>query len=94
MELNIKSPLPEVLQALSGTWDLSSSDGWKVLESGKMRMFKKLVKGATPLPDKFIKSRTEITPYLLFNKDSMTGGVIGLQDTAIEVDGLLIIIQF
>ena len=69
MEINNTSPLPEVLQALSGTWDLSSSDGWKVLESGKMRMFKKLVKGATPLPDKFIKSRTEITPYLLFNKE-------------------------
>lgn len=94
MDINFKSNLNEVLQALSGTWDLSESNGWHVAELGKLRLFKKLVDGASPLPDSFIERRNDITPYIVFHKDSIEGGVITLQDTAITADGLTIIIQF
>ena len=94
MDINYKSSLNEVLQAVSGTWDISVSNGWKCAELGKVRLFKKLVDGASPLPDSFIEQRTEITPYLVFHTDSVEGGVITLQDTAITADGLVLIIQF
>lgn len=93
MEVNFKSSLDEVVQALSGTWDVSITNDWKVVELGKIRLFKKLIDGASPLPDSFIERRNEITPYLVFHKDSVEGGVIKLQDTAITANGLVIILQ-
>lgn len=94
MQINDKSNLNEVLQALSGTWDVSVSDNWKCVELGKIRLFKKLVDGASPLPDSFIERRNEIAPYFVFHKDSVEGGIITLQDTAISANGLVLIIQF
>lgn len=94
MQINYKSSLDEVVQALSGTWDVSVSDNWKCVELGKIRLFKKLVDGASPLPDSFIERRNEIAPYFVFHKDSVEGGIITLQDTAISANGLVLIIQF
>lgn len=94
MQINYKSSLDEVVQALSGTWDVSVSNDWKVVELGKVRLFKKLVDGASPLPDSFIERRNEIAPYFVFHKDSVEGGIITLQDTAISANGLVLIIQF
>ena len=94
MQMNLKSNLDEVVQALSGTWDVSVTNDWKVAELGKIRLFKKLVSGVEPLPDSFIERRNEITPYLVFHKDSVEGGVITLQDTAITANGLVIILQY
>ena len=94
MQINDKSNLNEVLQAISGTWDISVSNDWKCVELGKVRLFKKLVDGASPLPDSFIERRNEIAPYIVFHKDTIEGGVITLQDTAISANGLCIIIQF
>ena len=94
MDINDRSTVGEILQAISGTWDISVNDGWKCAELGKVRLFKKLVDGASPLPDAFIERRNEITPYLVFHKDSVEGGVITLQDTAITANGLVLIIQF
>lgn len=94
MQINDRSTVGEILQAISGTWDVSVSNGWKCVELGKARLFKKLVDGASPLPDSFIERRNEITPYLVFHKDSVEGGVITLQDTAITANGLVIILQY
>lgn len=94
MQINYKSSLNEVVQALSGTWDVSVSNDWKVVELGNVRLFKKLVDGASPLPDSFIERRNEIAPYIVFHKDTIEGGVITLQDTAITANGLVLIIQF
>ena len=94
MQVNDKSTLSEVLQAISGTWDISVSNGWRCAELGKVRLFKKLVDGASPLPDSFIERRNEITPYIVFHKDTIEGGIITLQDTAISANGLVVIIQF
>ena len=94
MQINDRSTVGEILQAISGTWDISVSNDWKCAELGKVRIFKKLVDGASPLPDSFIERRTEITPYIVFHKDTIEGGVITLQDTAITADGLVIILQF
>lgn len=94
MEINYKSSLEEVVQALSGTWDLSTTNDWKVAELGKVRIFKKWVEGASPLPDSFIERRTELTPYLVFQSNSVEGGLIKLQDTTIIANGLALIIQF
>lgn len=94
MQINDKSNLNEVLQAISGTWDISVSNDWKCVEFGKVRLFKKLVDGASPLPDSFIERRNEIAPYFVFHKNSIEGGVITLQDTAISANGLVLIVQF
>lgn len=94
MQVNDKSTLSEVLQAISGTWDVSVSNGWRCAELGKVRLFKKLVDGASPLPDTFIERRNEITPYIVFHKDTIEGGAITLQDTAISANGLVVIVQF
>lgn len=94
MVINYKSSLEEVVQALSGTWDLSTTNEWKVVELGKIRLFKKWVEGQSPLPDSFIERRTELVPYLVFHSDSVEGGTIKLQDTAISADGLVLILQF
>lgn len=103
MEVNYTSPLKEVLQALSGTWDLSSGDGWKVIELGKIRLFKRLVEkdresNSIPLPSRFINNRTEVTPYLTFKRDTVSGGLINLQQTAIDLQSneamLVVIIQY
>lgn len=94
MIINDRSGIGEILQAISGTWDISISDDWKCLELGKVRIFKKLVNGSTPLPEKFIARRQEITPFLIFHKDNIEGGIITLQDTAITAQGLVVIIQF
>ena len=51
MLINDKSILKDVLQSMAGTWDLSTDDGWKVIEQGKIRLFKKLLtKGRTKSP--------------------------------------------
>ena len=94
MQINDKSNLNEVLQAISGTWDISVSNGWRCAELGNVRIFKKLVDCASPLPDTFIERRNEITPYIVFHKDTIEGGVITLQDTAITANGLVLILQF
>ena len=103
MEINNTSPLKEVLQALSGTWDLSSGDGWKVIELGKIRLFKRLVEkdrssNSIALPSSLINDRTEVTPYLKFKKDTVSGGLINLQQTAIDLQSddamLVVIIQY
>lgn len=94
MTINDFSTLGEIVQAIAGTWDLTIADDWKCLELGKVRLYKKLVHGHSPLPDKFIGRRTEISPYIVFRKDAITGGAITLQDTAIKADGLVVILQF
>ena len=94
MEINYKSSLDEVVQALSGTWNVSVTNDWKVAELGNVRLFKKLVDGASPLPDSFIERRNDIAPYFVFHKDPLEGGVITLQDTAISANGLVLIVQF
>ena len=95
MDINFKSNIDEVVQAISGTWDISKSDdGWTCLEQGKSRLFNKMLDGSSPLPNTFIDRRNDITPYLVFHKDSVEGGVITLQDTAITANGLVLILQF
>ena len=94
MVINDRSGIGEILQALAGTWDVSTDNDWKCIELGKFRLFKKLVNISSPLPEKFIDSRQEITPFIIFHKDTIEGGIITLQDTAITAQGLVLIIQF
>ena len=97
MIINDKSVLKDVLQSIAGTWDLSSDNGWKVLEMGKVRLFKKLLtKGSNVLPKKFLNNRNEVCPVMLFTKKGLTGQTLDLQQNAIEVkeNCVCIIIQF
>ena len=97
MLINDKSVLKDVLQSVAGTWDLSSDDGWKVLELGKVRLFKKiLTKGSNVLPKRFLNNRNEVCPVMLFTKDGITGQTLDLQQNAIEVqeNSVCLIIQF
>ena len=95
MLINDRSNLKDVLQAIAGTWDLSKDNvtDWKVIELGKLRIFKKVLEaGSTILPNKFLNNRKEVCPAMLFTKDDM----IDLQQTAISVDEncLCLILQF
>ena len=97
MIINDKSVLKDVLQSVAGTWDLSSDNGWRVLEMGKVRLFKKLLsKGSNVLPNKFLNNRKEVCPVMLFTKKGLTGQTLDLQQNAIEVkeNCVCIIIQF
>ena len=97
MIINDKSVLKDVLQSIAGTWDLSSDNGWRVLEMGKVRLFKKLLsKGSNVLPNKFLNNRKEVCPVMLFTKKGLTGQTLDLQQNAIEVkeNCVCIIIQF
>ena len=97
MIVNDKSTLKDVLQSVAGTWDLSTDNGWKVLEMGKVRLFKKLLsKGCNVLPKKFLNNRKEVCPVMLFTKEGLTGQTLDLQQNAIEVQEncVCIIIQF
>jgi hypothetical protein len=97
MLINDKSILKDVLQSIAGTWDLSTDDGWKVLELGKVRLFKKLIQaGSNVLPKRFLNNRNEVCPVMLFTKDGITGQTLDLQQNAIEVQEncVCLIIQF
>lgn len=97
MIINDKSVLKDVLQSIAGTWDLSTDNGWKVLEMGKVRLFKKLLsKGSNVLPNKFLNNRKEVCPVMLFTKKGLTGQTLDLQQNAIEVkeNCVCVIIQF
>ena len=97
MLINDKSVLKDVLQSVAGTWDLSTGDGWKVLELGKVRLFKKiLTKGSNVLPKRFLNNRNEVCPVMLFTKNGMNGQTLDLQQNAIDVQEncVCLIIQF
>lgn len=97
MVINDKSVLKDVLQSVAGTWDLSTDNGWRVLEMGKVRLFKKLLtKGSNVLPKKFLNNRKEVCPVMLFTKKGLTGQTLDLQQNAIDVQEncVCIIIQF
>lgn len=97
MIINDNSVLKDVLQAIAGTWNLSTDDDWKVVESGKVRLFKKLLtKGSNVLPKKFLNNRKEVCPVMLFTKNGLTGQTLNLQQNAIEVQEncVCLIIQF
>ena len=97
MIINDKSLLKDVLQSVAGTWDLSTDNDWRVLEMGKVRLFKKLLtKGSNVLPKKFLNNRKEVCPVMLFTKEGLTGQTLDLQQNAIEVkeNCVCIIIQF
>lgn len=97
MIINDKSVLKDVLQSVAGTWDLSTENDWRVLEMGKVRLFKKLLtKGSNVLPNKFLNNRKEVCPVMLFTKKGLTGQTLDLQQNAIDVkeNCVCIIIQF
>ena len=97
MIINDKSLLKDVLQSIAGTWDLSTDNDWRVLEMGKVRLFKKLLtKGSNVLPKKFLNNRKEVCPVMLFTKKGLTGQTLDLQQNAIDVqeNSVCIIIQF
>lgn len=97
MIINDKSLLKDVLQSVAGTWDLSTDNDWRVLEMGKVRLFKKLLtKGSNVLPKKFLNNRKEVCPVMLFTKKGLTGQTLDLQQNAIEVQEncVCVIIQF
>lgn len=89
--------MKDVLQSVAGTWDLSTDNDWRVLEMGKVRLFKKLLtKGSNVLPNKFLNNRKEVCPVMLFTKKGLTGQTLDLQQNAIDVkeNCVCIIIQF
>ena len=97
MIINDKSLLKDVLQSVAGTWDLSTDNDWRVLEMGKVRLFKKLLtKGSNVLPKKFLNNRKEVCPVMLFTKKGLTGQTLDLQQNAIEVQEncVCVIFQF
>lgn len=93
MIVNFGSKLDDIKQAVAGTWAVTTDKGWKCYELGKIKLFKKLCQeGNTVLPETFIKNRSDITPYMKFEKDNMSGGVIGLQDQYITLESSALVV--
>lgn len=93
MNINQRSVLKDVLEALQGTWDYSVENEWTCYEIGKIFIWRKLCnKGKNVLPDKFLKDRTSVTPYLKFESNNVTGGCITLQQQYIELDNNAVVV--
>lgn len=96
MTINAGSKIEDILQAIKGTWSVSTDDDWKCVELGAIKLYRKLCKeGINVLPNKFLQNRENVVGYIAFTKDNVTGGVIGVQDQAItlESNALVIIIN-
>ena len=86
MIINQTSKIQDILQAVKGTWNITSDTDWKCLEMGELKLYKKLCKaGNNVLPKTFIEQRTDICGYIAFTKDDVTGGVINLQQQYITL---------
>ena len=93
MLINFGSKIEDIRQALQGTWNNVTDDGWNVVELGTIKFYKKMCKeGNNVLPSTFINNRTSVMGYLAFTKDEVKGGVITLQDQYIELDANALII--
>lgn len=96
MIINQGSKMEDILQAIKGTWSVSSDNGWVCKELGEIKIYKKLCNaGDNVLPSTFMKNRTDIVPYMKFEKDQMSGGIITLQDQYItlEANSLVVILM-
>ena len=96
MIINFGSKLEDIRQAVKGTWNLTKDNEWRCLEMGELKLYRKLCKaGNNVLPKTLIEQRTDITPYLVFEKDKVSGGLITLQEqyVTLENNGLVLIIQ-
>lgn len=96
MLINFGSNIDDIKQAIAGTWSVSQDDGWRCVELGHIKLYKKMCKaGKTVLPSTFMKERTEVVGYMAFSKDDVTGGCITLQDQYIELktNALVVIIN-
>ena len=97
MIINQTSKIQDILQAVKGTWNLTKDDEWRCLEMGELKIYRKLCKaGNNVLPKTFIEQRTDITPYIIFTKDSISGGIITLQEQYLTLseNALVLVIQF
>ena len=93
MNINFLSKVEDIKQAIAGTWSLSKDHDWTSLEQGNLKLYKKLcTEGKNVLPDKFLQDREDITPYLAFTKNGVSGGLIRLQQQYIELDSSAIVI--
>ena len=87
MIINNGSKMADVLQAIAGTWAATEDEGWKCYELGHVKFWKKVCqKGQNVLPDKFMKERVSVIPYLKFQANDLSGGVLQLQQQYIELD--------
>lgn len=96
MIINQTSKIEDILQAVKGTWAVSTDNGWKCTECGEIKFYKKLCEeGNNVLPSSFMKNRTDIVPYMVYEKDKVSGGVITLQDQYItlEANALVVIMM-
>ena len=96
MNINFLSKIEDIKQAIAGTWSLSKDHDWTSLEQGNLKLYKKLcTKGKNVLPDKFLQDREDITPYLAFTKNGVSGGVITVQQQYITLSesSLVVIIN-
>lgn len=87
MIVNQTSLLEDIRQALYGTWEITQDNGWKCLEMGNIKLFKKTCKaGSNVLPKLFLENRKEVMPVIEFRKNSISGQAINLQQDAITVE--------
>lgn len=96
MTINAGSKIEDILQAIKGTWSVSSDNGWVCKELGEIKIYKKLCEaGNNVLPSSFMKNRTDIVPYMAYEKDKVSGGIITLQDQYItlEANSLVVILM-
>lgn len=93
MIINQTSKIEDILQAIKGTWSVSTDNGWKCCECGEVKFYKKLCEeGNNVLPETFLKQRNSVVPYMKFEKDKLGGGIIGVQDQYITLDANALVV--
>lgn len=86
MDINQTSKIEDIKQALYGAWEISEDNGWKCVELGHLKLYKKKCEaGSNVLPQKFLNERTEVYPVIEFRKNSISGQVLSLTQNAISV---------
>lgn len=82
MDINRNSSLTNIADALAGSWNRTVKDNTLVLEHGDMIIVRMTITepGTYLLP----VIPTANTPFMLFTKDSMSGGIILANQQAIK----------
>ena len=83
MIINSGSTLLDVLQAISGTWLQETIDGWRHIKIMNIDVYTRTCSAGTwQLP----KKPTQTSILLSFDKGSVSGKAVSLNDTSFKLD--------
>ena len=83
MIINSGSTLLDVIQAISGTWLQETIDGWRHIKIMNIDVYTRTCPAGTWL---YPKKPTQTSILLSFNKGTVAGHAVSLNDTSFKLD--------